>query len=537
VLALKMIRGDVEEWMSQGAPLFRREAETVAKIRHPHIVELYDIGEHAGRLYYTMEFVEGGTLEQKFKGGPLPPQEAAELVEKMALALQTAHDADIVHRDMKPANVLLLKDGSPKVTDFGLAKWLNADASLLASTALVGTPSYMAPEQTEGKSAKVGITADVWALGAILYQALTGKLPFTAEDTVGLFAKIRSDEPASPRKLQCNLPRDLETICLKCLEKKPKNRYSSAIVLAERLRRFLDGQPIPERPRRWPAKTWRLAHRHPLLSAGILLVLLSVVGASLAAQFIDPERPRNQAKALLRNGRPYEYQVRKGDPGPFRWVFPTPDKLSTDADANTITIETLTTALYELLDDPGTDRYSFSMEVRHEDAGDASAAGMFVCLRRGVTAEGVQQYGFFAFHFADQIPRVTERDASGEPVSRPYVHWCACEKSDSVSPERFRAGPLFRPTLSWPQESKWRPMKVEVTGAGIASFWLNDSGEWVALRLLSAKEIETLLTRHQAITRERSNLPVDYQPRSGLGVYVWHGKASFRNVRLEPLPG
>jgi predicted Ser/Thr protein kinase len=533
VLALKTIPAD-----DRSEPLFYREIETLASIHDPAIVEVYSWGESEGRLYYTMEYVEGGTLEKRLRGDRMTVRAAAEFVEQLARAVGAVHGAGIIHRDLKPANVLLAKDGSPKVTDFGLARWVNADSSLTPSSAMVGTPQYMAPEQTRGKDEPVGPPADVWALGVILYEALTGRRPFEGKTLVTLLAAIQSADPAQPRNHRREVPRELEAIVVKCLEKDPRQRYESGRELAEDLGDWLDSR-IPRRakPRRWPARVWRFARRRPSLCGSVLGALLLAAAAVFAVWFLDPERPRNEAKADLRNGRPHEFRVRKWGPSPFRWVFGTPDKLSADSEANTLTIETLTTALYECLDDPGTDRYRFSMDVRHEDALGESSAGMFVCLRHGVRAEGVQQYGFFAFHFADQRARGPERDPAGEPVSRPYLHWCACEKSDFVQPEEFRRGPPFRPTLSWPKESKWRPMKVEVTGAGIAAYWQNDGGEWVPVRLLPSKEIETLLRRAKSTAPERSNLPVDYQPRSGLGIYVREGKASIRNIRLEPLPG
>jgi serine/threonine protein kinase len=426
VLALKLIRSE-----AGGEPLFLREVETLANLRHPHIVELYDFQDNGGRPYCTMEYVEGGTLGKKLKGGPLPPREAAELFEKLALAVQKAHEAGVVHRDLKPSNVLLDKGGSPKVTDFGLAKWLNAEASLLGSSLLAGTPLYMAPEQTRGKSDKIGPPADVWALGVMLYEALTGRRPFAGESLASLFAAIRHAEPAPPRKLRREVTRELEAIALKCLEKEPGQRYESARQLAEDLRAWLEDRALRHvKPRRWPALAWRFTRRHPALCGSAQGAIVVAAAALFAVWFLDPERPRREARADLRNGRPHEFKVPNWGPSPFRWVFATPDKWSADRDTNTLTIETVTTALYECIDDPGTDRYRFSMDVRHEDAKDDSAAGLFFGLRRGVTDEGVKQYGFFTFSFAELGGRAQELDSKGDRVGKARVEWWVCEKTD-----------------------------------------------------------------------------------------------------------
>jgi serine/threonine-protein kinase len=227
---------------------FRREAEAEAGLRHPNIVQVYDVGTLDGRPYLIMEFVEGGSLAQRLGVAPLPAGQAAALVATLAEAVQTAHDRAIVHRDLKPSNVLVSADGTPKITDFGLARRLEEAPGLTHSGATLGTPSYMAPEQTRGGTQAVGTAADVYALGAILYETLTGRPPFRADTAAETMRQVAEQEPLPPSRSGVRVPHDLEVICLKCLCKEPHRRYASAAALAEDLRRFGRGEPITARP-------------------------------------------------------------------------------------------------------------------------------------------------------------------------------------------------------------------------------------------------------------------------------------------------
>jgi serine/threonine protein kinase len=247
LVALKMILAGSYAG-EQALARFRTEAEAVARLQHPNIVQIYEVGEQEGLHFFSLEFVEGGSLAHKLAGTPQPPSEAARLVEILARAVHYAHQRGILHRDLKPSNVLLAADGTPKITDFGLAKQLDQDAGQTQSGAIMGTPRYMAPEQAGGKSKAVGPAADVYALGAILYELLTGRPPFKAASAMDTLLQVMQEEPAAPRRLQPDVPRALETICLKCLQKEPTRRYDSAEALADDLHRFLTAEPIMARP-------------------------------------------------------------------------------------------------------------------------------------------------------------------------------------------------------------------------------------------------------------------------------------------------
>jgi serine/threonine protein kinase len=260
-VALKMIRAGAHAGPQERAR-FRVEAEAVASLSHPHIIQIHDYGEWDGMPYLAMEFAEGGSLARRLAGRPLPPAQAAALVETLARAVQFVHDAGLIHRDLKPANVLLTDQGVPKLADFGLAKRLDQDQGLTRSHAVLGTAGYMAPEQAAGDKQALGPAADVYALGAILYEVLTGQPPFRAETHELTVHRVLSEEPLPPTRLRPEVPAELEAVCLKCLEKEPGRRFASALALAEDLRRYQAGEPISIGPfgaREWHARSARRA--------------------------------------------------------------------------------------------------------------------------------------------------------------------------------------------------------------------------------------------------------------------------------------
>jgi WD40 repeat protein len=275
LVALKMILAGVHASEAERAR-FRTEAQAVARLQHPHIVQIYEVGEQDGLPFFSLEYLGGGSLANRLDGTPWPALKATKLVETLARAMQAAHEKGIIHRDLKPASVLLTPDGQLKITDFGLAKRLDS-AGPTQSGAIMGTPSYMAPEQAGGKGKQVGPAADVYALGAILYELLTGRPPFRAETPLDTVLQVISDEPVAPSRLNAKAPRDLETICLKCLQKEMGQRYVSARELADDLCRFEKGEPIWARPSNIWERGLKWAKRRPAISA-----LIAVCGLAVA---------------------------------------------------------------------------------------------------------------------------------------------------------------------------------------------------------------------------------------------------------------
>ena len=285
---------------------FRAEARAVARLRHPNIITIHAIGEHEAQPYLVLEFAAGGSLAERLIEKPMTPREAAVLLETLARAVHAAHQAGVVHRDLKPSNILLTADGVPKVSDFGLAKLMDADGGRTVTGQVMGSPSFMAPEQAEGRTRDVGPAADVYALGSILYQALTGRPPFLGESQIETLKLVVSNDVVPPCRLRPDVPRDLETICLRCLEKDPARRYPDALAMADDLRRYLDGRTILARRTGAVEQAWRWCRRNPglagaSLTAAALLAAL-IVGAAAAAIVYRKQRDRI-ADDLVRIGR------------------------------------------------------------------------------------------------------------------------------------------------------------------------------------------------------------------------------------------
>jgi tetratricopeptide (TPR) repeat protein len=281
LVALKMIQAQAHACPRQLAR-FRGEAEVLARLTHPNIVQIYEVGEYDGRPFLALEYLPGGGLDRRLRGSPQPPRQAAQLLWSLAGAVEAAHQAGVVHRDLKPANLLLAADGTPKITDFGLAKRLDVGGQTTTGD-ILGTPHYMAPEQAHGKRGAVGPCTDVYALGAIFYELLTGRPPFNGATVWDTLEQMVALDPVPPGRLQARVPRDLEVICLKCLRKEPGRRYARAADLAEDLRRFLAGEPIRARPApRWE-RAWKWARRRPALAsvtgAALLSLAVLLIGA------------------------------------------------------------------------------------------------------------------------------------------------------------------------------------------------------------------------------------------------------------------
>jgi hypothetical protein len=337
-VALKMLlhAGHTEQ---EGFGRFRTEAESLARLKHPGIVAIHEIGELSGLPFFAMEWCEGGSLDRKLGGKPMPPKEAAALVQEIGRAVQAAHEAKVIHRDLKPANVLLAADGRPKVSDFGLAKKLDEQGRTQTGT-VMGTPEYMPPEQAAGKK-EIDARADVYSLGAILYECLTGRPPFRAATVVETLAQVLNEEPVAPRSLNAAVPRELETIALKCLAKEPPRRYATARELAEDLRRFLAGEPVLARPAGVAGRLWRWCRGNPLFAAALLaapLIMVPLTGWLVSrrqTQSVQAEAVERSRTVLAMSEASHEYARETLSPAVRKAVNPHKVGLIFEADSST----------------------------------------------------------------------------------------------------------------------------------------------------------------------------------------------------------
>jgi WD40 repeat protein/serine/threonine protein kinase len=281
---------------------FHAEAEAAANLDHPGIVPIFEVGEQQGRHFYSMAFIEGQSLATRVKEGPLAAREAATLVQQVASAIHFAHDQGVIHRDLKPHNILIGRDGQPRVTDFGLAKQSQRDSDLTGTGQILGTPSYMPPEQASAQTDKIGVRSDVYSLGAILYCLLVGRPPFQASNPLDTLRQVLEREPVPPRQLDPQIPRDLDTICLKCLEKEPGRRYHTAKDLAEELQRFLKNEPIQARPITRLEGAWRWSRREPKTALLLGAVFLSLLVGTIVSSVFAVRAQRHSNAAVKAHG-------------------------------------------------------------------------------------------------------------------------------------------------------------------------------------------------------------------------------------------
>jgi serine/threonine-protein kinase len=547
-VALKMIRAGAYAGPEEQAR-FRVEAEAVARLKHPNVVPIYDFDEEDGQPYFSMEFEAGGSLAKKLAGRQLPEREAAELVRVLAGAVHAAHRQHIVHRDLKPGNVLLAEDGTPKVSDFGLAKLLDTEGGQTLSDAVMGTPGYMAPEQARGDSTATGTAADVYALGAILYEALTGRPPFRAATRAVTLELVKSAEVRPPSALRPGLSRDLEAVCLKCLKKESGGRYPSAEALADDLARWLRGEPTEARPLRWPGRITLALRRHARVTALAAAGVALTVAAMVVLHPADPDRELRDIERRLARG---EAVTLIGETGAPRWsswrVGGAEAQTSLEADG-TFTVHAWRFGLLELVRDPGRARYRFRAEVRHLrcDIG-LSHVGIFCTHREDATVAGpVHRFTHLAFNDIlderDLHAEATKKSPqplpppAGNTVSlfyRLYRRGGPDTRWDRVIDSRDAE--LFQP--AGPVGGPWRILNIRVTPERIEARWGDEErvGELLSAELpVKALQQLKLMRKLRPLDHSLDAMDPAVFSRGSLGLSVYNGSASFRNVTIEPL--
>jgi serine/threonine-protein kinase len=542
LVALKMIRaGSYAE--PHELARFRVEIEAAARVNHVNVVTVYECGEHDGLPYFCQELVEGGTLAERLGGKPLPEREAAALVRSLAHGLQHIHNASLVHRDLKPRNILLTDDGTPKISDFGLAKLRDRDGCT-ETDAILGTPAYMAPEQAAGHSKHSGPAADIYALGAILYEALTGRPPFRGESKAAILEQVRTRKPPRPRAIRPGLDPALERIVLRCLHREPGLRYGSASEVADALDRWLVGRRPPVQPWYWLSWVWYTAR---LQAAWIGMALLVVGGAAvvLALWALDPDRPLREIKAQLARGEPVTLIGPTGSPRWSRWRLGEA-QVGVNAEG-VFTVSTWADAsLLELVDNPQASHFLFRAEVRHEQSDKVyDGVGLYVGYR-APSGDDVPVHGGCRLTYDDMFDaveawrRLPAKAASGPQPKGNLVYLggfmhveqegglsrrCAFA---NVAPEAFRA--------AGPRHPQWRKLAVEVSPALLAGRWAGDPlGQVPAEKFRREGDFFLGQMRRTGWIGPSSKIDTSLHPLGGLGLFLSHGSASFRNVVVEPL--
>jgi serine/threonine-protein kinase len=537
---------------------FRVEVQALANVRHSNIVQVFAVALDGREPYFTMEHLPGGSLANRLKAaGPLPPVEAAGLIESLARAAAAAHDAGILHRDIKPSNVLLDADGTPKLADFGLAKWVDRDEQLTASGSLIGTPSYMAPEQAARRHDDIGPATDVYSLGATLYECLAGRPPFkgpTPEATTELVLKA---PPVPPRSLKPEIPTDLEAVCLKCLEKRGTDRYPSPIALAADLGRFLRGDSTVARPLPRTVRAWRRVKRN-WRSAAAVGVLLAAVAFGMAIRAWEADTKRltveDEAANLRRNlaaGRPFTVLGESGEPRYYNWWLGKTAFTESWAGDKACSYESILTSILELVPDPGIDHYRVSADIRIlRPAASEYPANLVGVYFGHVSASGPggrTAHALLAAGYKDLLdPKARKAGVAHATVLLRKV--VIVQGDDVRNPEPYVDG-VSLPIRFPPSEARhgeWRRVRIERTAAGVRVLWSvspqdnQEAGDWKLLAETADADLNRLYNEMQATLDAKypnSGIRLPSPPsRPTVGLWASTLALSVRKVIVEPLP-
>jgi serine/threonine-protein kinase len=531
--ALKTMRGDAS-LDAERAERFDREMLAAAHLNHPNIIPIYDAATHLGQPYYTMPFIAGGSLDDHLPRFTSDPRAAVALVEKVARAIHHAHEKGIVHRDLKPGNVLLDGD-EPKVSDFGLAKVVDSGGELTRSGAVLGTVPYMAPEQAAGSTKLIGPKTDVWALGVILYELLTGQRPFPGSTPEEIQKKILRAEPALPRSLHRGLDRALEGIVLKCLEKAPSERYPTARALADQLGCWLAGQRIPFRLADLGRQFRRVQRRHPSWSIAAGLAALVIVVLAVASQWTDPDRALKDIQARLVNKERVVLVPATGAPAHFRMGLGETNYLIKNKKSEPFTFTTTEeqACLIELLPDPMQDKYRFHAKVQHGDSMPRSEVGLYFAHSKHLTQRGTEHF-FCALTFNDREDIYRLPPLNKEPCTALILNlWRCCPEAHAYHSTKFRFLKHFPSAVSAkPFLAIDRDLEVEATANSYRLRWNGALVGEVGYAELAAEAKEL---RHSWLERGKPDgFCPDASPRGALGLFVAHGAAYFQEGVIEP---
>jgi len=540
------------------------EATTVARLDHPNIVRLYEVGEFEDVPYLVLEYVSGETLRQRSLRQPFTPTQAAEVVATLARAVEHAHANGVIHRDLKPQNVLLASGPDdalvPKLTDFGIAKRVGEDSDLTGTGVLLGTPVYMAPEQAASRRGAISPRTDVYSLGAILYELLTGRPPYLDlnEDPAQVAMRVILVNPTPPRSVRPTTPPGLEAICLKCLEKSPEQRYPTALQMAEDLDRWLRGEvPTARPPSRFKRVMDRVTTRRFLSATAVLLLVVTtvVLGVLLAfARPVDPPDPQEEIERRLAKGEAVTLIGETGLPTWHRWAL-GPASLTTSGVYldGTAAFKPDDYSLLELVSDPMTDRYRLTAEVRDDTPTNAVSdelrtVGLYCGYRHAQLPDVGEVHRFMSIEFADRmLPKDIRPNRPHQHRARAELKTIGRAVNDATAglESHWFGAVRFDPTENTHDVSEkpfrsWRTITVEVTPEGLEAYWGTKAtgvrfGQW------SARELDLWSRQWPPFSFP---VPVGtpapdvlgWVPRSPLGVIACGTPVSVRKVVVEPLP-
>jgi eukaryotic-like serine/threonine-protein kinase len=533
---------------------FLTEVRAIARIDHPNIVKVYATDFYCLIPFFTMEFIGGVTLSEWVAlNGPQSPTEAAQLTISITRAIKAAHAVNVLHRDLKPSNIIRCENGTLKVVDFGLAKRTDRDDELTLANNPLGTPSFMPPEQISRQYGEIGPPADVYGLGATLYYLLTGIPPFNGLDATEIVGHVITELPTSPRDIRSSIPRELEAIVLKCLEKDPGCRYPTAAALEDDLERFQAGL-IPLAPQATPfrrAQRWASRNRKQLLKA-VVVVMIAVVAffigsvswpiAMPLATSIQPD-PLEEMQQVLDSGHSIELIGGTGWPRWHRLVIGEGSLVHSETKDKTVALQTHDIAYVELIPDPRHDHYQVTADVRYLDGSPVdTCAGIYIGDDEIVSANGTSIHSIVAVGFADIYTLSELSILNVKPVHRVKL-WTTTpfERPDQIV-DRGRmtekGNSFFTPCES--ASNPWRTLLFDVSPEGITSSWVNEDKRQLQVGTISAKALALDRKRVQAdlVNTIHDPTPIvpPWHPRRPIGIWAIASVASFRNVKIIPVP-
>ncbi|MFO0806909.1 MAG: serine/threonine-protein kinase [Gemmataceae bacterium] len=543
IVAVKFLR-------PTGNPLLRdrflREIKTLGQVEHSNVVRILSVDVERTDPYFTMEYGAGGTIADRIKAeGPYAPDKAARIGVQLASALEAVHREKIYHRDLKPSNVILTADGTPKLSDFGLAKWIEDDDELTRTTQAIGTPAFMPPEQISRKLGDYGPHTDVYGLGATLYAMLTGKAPFAGDSNEDILLKVKSDLPTRPRVLRPDLPMGLEAVVMKCLEKHPADRYATADELAKDLERCLEGKQ-DVRPHTWWQRVKRWVRRNRIgIGAACLALIAFGAAVAIAAHLLKPEPPVDELAEIKRKLAAGERVTLMGESGTPRWHrwklgTATLGRSPVEGDESCY-FGTGDSASLELLDDPGIERYTIIADMRYLGFGGDPSLGMVGLWFGWTEPEPAPPANIFARHYAMAFKDVKEYSQVPATEARLRVRDMQWGRRKGGLPMPHPRDFFMREqTLLKSSPGPWRRIAIRVSSNQIQFQW--QSAPAAPPELISelirkgADRFVVTTTARPGRPPDEREVPPGWSPRLPIGIWADHAAVTFKNVEIVPEP-